>query len=294
MGKLKDFYEKRYKFILAIPMVILAFSIIFLINFYSEHNDIVEKDVSLKGGISATLYPDIEIDIEELETVLKNDIGSDFFVRSLGGIEGSRNGFLVETSEIDIETLENSLENNFQINLNDDNFFVEQTGSRLGQDFYKQMIRALIIAFVLMSVVVLITFRSLIPSLAVILSALFDIVVTIVVIDIIGIRISSAGIAALLLLVGYSIDTDILLTTRILKMRGEGEQWERLVGAVKTGLTMTVTSMAAVLVAFLFSISLVLKQMFLIIFIGLIADIVATYMMNAEILTLYMKRKYNE
>lgn len=212
----------------------------------------------------------------------------------LGGAGGSKEGFLVETSELDIDVLEASIENNFQIDLNDDNFFVEQTGSRLGQDFYKQMVRALIIAFVLMSLVILISFRSFIPSLAVVLSALFDLTVTLVIIDIIGIRISSAGIAALLLLLGYSVDTDVLLTTRMLKRRSEGEHWDRLIGAVKTGLTMTVTTIVAMLVAFLFSTSLVLKQMFLIILIGLVVDIIATYLMNAEILTWYMKRKFHE
>jgi len=85
MSKLKEFYEKKYKLILIIPAIIFILSVIFLVNFYFNHGDIVEKDVSLKGGISATFYPDIQIDINELEATLKNDVGDELFVRSIGG-----------------------------------------------------------------------------------------------------------------------------------------------------------------------------------------------------------------
>jgi len=63
------------------------------------------------------------------------------------------------------------------------------------------MIFALITSFVLMGIVVLIVYRSLVPSMAIIFSALFDLVVTIALIDLFGIRISSAGVAALILVI---------------------------------------------------------------------------------------------
>jgi len=70
--------------------------------------------------------------------------------------------------------------------------------------------------------------------------------------------------------------------------------WERIKGSAKTGLTMSITTFTAMLIAFIFSTSLVFKQMFLIIVFGLVADVIATYLMNTGILKLYMKRKYNE
>ena len=42
------------------------------------------------------------------------------------------------------------------------------------------------------------------------------------------------GIAAFLLLIGYSIDSDILLTTKVLKRR-MGTLFERVKSAMKTG-----------------------------------------------------------
>ena len=68
-----------------------------------------------------------------------------------------------------------------------------------------------------MGIVVFITFRKLIPSLAVIFSAILDLVGTLAIISLLDFKLSTAGIAAFLMVVGYSIDTDILLTTRLLK-----------------------------------------------------------------------------
>ena len=290
MGKIEAFYNKWYKLLLLIPALMLILSVIIIAQFYASHGDIFEKDVSLKGGISATLYLDTKVDLSDIQALLKEELGDEVFVRELSAISGTQDGFLIETSIVDVENLERIIEEGLTVDLNEENFFVEETGSKLGEDFYRQMIRALLVAFIFMGIAILITFRSIIPSFAVILSAGLDIIGTIALIDLIGIRISAAGVAALLLLVGYSVDTDVVLTTRVLK-RKEGSIWNRLVGSLKTGLTMTVTALVAVGVGYLFATSLVFKQMFLIIFLGLVVDIFSTYAMNAGILKWYAERK---
>ena len=218
------------------------------------------------------------------------ELDGDVFVRSLAILEGTLNVLLVEASDIDADGLKELLESQLGISLNDENYFVEETGSKLGEDFYKQMVSAVLIAFLLMALTILIIFRKIIPSVIVVLSALLDIIVTVAVIDLLGIRINAAGIAALLLLIGYSVDTDVLLLTKLIKST-EGSVWERIVSSAKTGLTMTVTTLSAMMVGFIFSSSLILKQMFLIIFIGLVVDVISTYLMNAGLLKWYLERK---
>jgi len=131
-----------------------------------------------------------------------------------------------------------------------------------------------------------------IPSSAVIISAFADILMTLVFVNLLGIKLSSAGIVAFLMLIGYSVDTDILLTTRILK-RSEGSLNQRMFGAFKTGITMTLTSLLAVGVALFIvqSFSTVLSQIFLILFIGLGFDIFNTWITNASILKWYMEKR---
>jgi len=122
------------------------------------------------------------------------------------------------------------------------------------------------------------------------MSGVFDIIVTLAVIDLIGIRISTAGVAALLLILGYSIDTDVVLTTRVLK-RKEGTIEARIINSMKTGFTMTFTTLTALLVGYFISNSFVIKEMFLIIMIGLLVDVLVTWLFNAGVLRWYLEKK---
>jgi preprotein translocase subunit SecF len=94
------------------------------------------------------------------------------------------------------------------------------------------------------------------------------------------------------MLIGYSVDTDILLTSRALKSR-EGTLNSRIYGAFKTGILMTLTALAAVLPAFFLITGLPdsFRQIFLILSIGLFADIFNTWLTNASIIKWYCNKK---
>ena len=143
-----------------------------------------------------------------------------------------------------------------------------------------------------MGFVVFIIFRTFIPSTAVILSAFADILMTLALFNFLGMKMSTAGIIAFLMLIGYSVDTDILLTTRILK-RQEGSLNKRIFGAFKTGITMTLTSLLAISFALFIvkSFSVILSQIFTILIIGLGFDILNTWITNVSILKWYVEAK---
>ena len=160
----------------------------------------------------------------------------------------------------------------------------------MGASFFKDLIIALLIAFVFMAIVVFLYFRNLVPAGAVILAAASDILITLAIVNLIGMKLSAAGIAAFLMLIGYSVDTDILLSTRVLKRR-EGTEMERIYGAFKTGMTMTITTLIAITVALVITQSEVIRQIMTILLIGLIVDIINTWIQNVGILRLYLERK---
>ncbi len=133
-------------------------------------------------------------------------------------------------------------------------------------------------------------FKYSIPSAAVVISAFADIIMTLALVDLLGIKVSSAGIIAFLMLIGYSVDSDIMLTTRLLKRH---DQEKRFFNAFKTGITMTLTSIVAITVALIItqSFSEVLKQILTILLIGLFFDIPNTWITNASILKWYLEIK---
>jgi preprotein translocase subunit SecF len=150
-----------------------------------------------------------------------------------------------------------------------------------------------IIAYVMGVVLIGLYLKSSIPSFMVILNVFSDVIVTLAVINIMGIKLSTAGIAAFLMIIGYSVDTNILLSTKLLKKK-EGSVIERLFNAMQTGLTMTLTTAAAIIVALIFTQSEVIKQIMTILLIGLIVDMIYTWLQNAGILRLYLDKNHSE
>jgi len=128
------------------------------------------------------------------------------------------------------------------------------------------------------------------PSAAVILAAFSDIVVTLAVMNVFGVKISAAGVAAFLMLIGYSVDTDILLSTRVLRQR-QGSVYESVVSSLKTGMLMSFTSFIAALIGFIVRQSATIKQIMLIILVGLLADMINTWLQNAGIIRMYAERR---
>jgi preprotein translocase subunit SecF len=286
----RKLYYNHHKKLFIIPIIILVVALILLTVQTVTTGDIIQKDVSLKGGITATIYT--QEDFPNLEQELNEAFPeNDLLVRTLKQFGSDTNiGVSIEISDVEQDELKDTLEQLTSLELTSEIYSVEIVGSSLGENFYKQMIVAIILAFIFMAIVVLITFRMWIPSVTVVFAAFADLTITMAILNLANIRLSTAGIAALLLLIGYSIDTNILLTTRVLKKR-EGTILEGIKSSMKTGLTMSLTTIIASSVAFFVSTSLVLKQMFLIIIIGLLVDIIITYCMNAGVLIWYAKKK---
>ena len=244
----------------------------------------------MKGGSTITIDYDAKINLDELESFLSNQFPlADFSIRTISSA-GRTTSIAIDSDAQDndeIDILLGVIKEHTK--LNDDAYTVETMGSSLGDSFFKQTAIALLIAFFLMGIVVLIYFRTIVPSMAVILAAFSDIVVTLAIFNLTGIKLSTAGIAAFLMLIGYSVDTDILLSTRLLKRKGE--IMSKVYGAMKTGLTMSTTTLSAVFVALIFVQSDVIKQIMIILFIGLLVDILMTWIQNVGILRLYLEKK---
>ena len=282
-------YHKQYKKLLLIPLIMLIAAIVVICAQVAITGDFINKAVSLKGGTTITIPTEQLININQLENILSQEFnGLEVSIRKLARA-GKQTGIIIDTDVKSTEELQDFLES-VQSNIGElGDYSTEVMGSSLGASFFKETIIALILAFIFMGLVVFLYFRTIVPSLAVILAAFSDIFVTLAIINLLGIKLSTAGIAAFLMLIGYSVDTDILLTTRMLK-RKEGSLNERIMQAMKTGLTMTITTLTVVTLALIFSQSNTIQQIMLILFIGLFVDIINTWIQNVGILRWYLEK----
>ena len=289
---LKSAYKVHYKKLLIIPFALLVLAI-FAIGFkLAVTGDFINRDVSLKGGVTITVPTDQQIDISQLKDYIslkfpENDIST----KALSQF-GTQVGIIVEADmgEEGVNALIEEIGNALNKKLTTRDYSIEIVGSSLGASFFREIITALLIAFLLMALVIFLYFRTLVPSGAVILAVFSDILITVSIVNLLGMKISAAGIAAFLMLIGYSVDTNILLSTRVLK-RKEGTEDERFFGAFKTGIMMSSTTLIAILMALIFTQSEVIRQIMVILLIGLLIDLVNTWVQNVGILRIYLERK---
>ena len=216
-------------------------------------------DVELDENSSILTVLAIELDAEELESVIEYYLGYD----------------------VDME---------FQSK----NINSRSVGATLGSRFRDQGLHALLYAYLLIILVVFVAFRDFIPSITVILAATLDGLIAAGGMALFGITLEPASLVAILMLVGYSVDTNILLTTRVL--RGKfGTINERIDDAMKTGLTMSATTILVMAVILfvsneVFRIS-TLSSIAAVLLMGLVGDLATTWFMNAGILKWYMEEK---
>jgi preprotein translocase subunit SecF len=289
--KIIRFYDRYYKELLIIPVLLLLIAIAQIsIQTYTT-GDFIQKGISLKGGITVTIPTEKALDKDLLMASLTKEFPKiDLTIRDLQSA-GTIVGLVVEADLQDSNDIDRALAIIQQDTGIDKSIYgLETIQPSLGASFFREAFIAMIVAFAFMAIVVFLAFRTFVPSFAAVFSVFSDITITIATLNVLDIKVSTAGIAALLMLIGYSVDTDILLSTRVLK-RTEGSLFDRILSSIKTGMTMVGTTLAAVIIAIIFTESETLRQIMLIILIGLIADIFNTWIQNAGILRWYVEHR---
>jgi preprotein translocase subunit SecF len=271
---------ERYKLLMAIPAVVLLLSLGYI--GYLIAGPGLQMDIDLKGGTQISLDSSQPLDIANIERLLADYAPT---VRSARGLTGY-------TTIIDVGVESNATGILDELKASGylfDSYSSQTIGPALGASFFAQAQLALVLAFLFMAITVFIVFRIPTPSFYVILSAFADIVEAFALSQFLGIKLSLATFTALLLLIGYSVDTDILLTVRVLK--SEGDISAKIRGAMKTGMTMLSATGAALLALFVMHASSTITQIASVLLIGLVFDVLNTWITNAGLLRWYIERK---
>ncbi len=163
----------------------------------------------------------------------------------------------------------------------------------LSEYFISKVFQIFVISTVLVVIVVFAVFRTFVPSLAVLSGAFADVLIAMGAMGLFGIPLTLSSFAALLMLVGFSLDTDMLLTMRVIKRR-EGTAKERAYEAMKTGITMSSATILSFSV--LFALALITHistyyQIAAVAICGLFGDIIATWFFNAVIVLWYAEKR---
>jgi len=278
---------------MAIPILMFLVAFAILGFNYATTGEFLEKGTDFAGG--SEIQFDIEGDFStaEVEEAFSNAGRGD--VNVLRQETGNNSLAIVQLPPPTIE--EEEAENI----LTDAGYSADVLGLRtisasVSDQFFLQAQIAFLLAFTTMSLVIFIAFKDLTPSLAVIVAAFGDIVVAAAGMVVLGIPLTLGSLAALLMLIGYSVDTDIVLSTRVLK-RNRGDLKHRIWSSIKTGTTMSMGGAAGFTLLYIISYTLVgpseLSNIASVMVIGLLADMPLTWIGNVLILKKYEEGSFD-
>ena len=259
-----------------------------------------EKDLSLKGGyfvkLSAKDQTNVDQFIVDLKSQLSERLQKDVEISKVTAL-GKVESIVIETEvseedpNSDITYINNQISDISGI-ASDDFLSTGLVNSSLGNSFFRQIIYAVIFSFIFMSITVFIYFRSIAPSVAIVACAFLDILCTLATFNLLGYKLSTASIAAFLMLIGYSVDTDILLTTKVLKQKASSDININIYEAIITGITMQMTTVTALVVGLVVVKSPVIQQIMTVLLIGVVYDIINTWIMNVGLIRWFFEKKY--
>lgn len=262
-----------------IPLVLFVISLAVIISTFAATGMPVTPGIDFSGGTAVTIITS-DSD-EQLQTT--------FAGYPLSEISDMNNGKFLKFGSMDdakYQSLSDLISQKYP------DAKIDQIGESFGKSLQSQAALAIVFSFIGMAIVVFLTFRTFVPSVAVVFSALADMVMAAAGMNIVGIPLSLGTTAALLMLIGYSVDSDILLTNRVLKRQGKLN--DKLMGAFHTGMIMTSTTFAAVaalfLVSWLGSIQIIM-EISAVLLIGLVADIINTWLTNVGIIKWYVLKE---
>jgi preprotein translocase subunit SecF len=289
-----DYERYTNRQLAAIPLAVLAVAMVVLVALYVATGSPVPLGIDFTGGTELTVQTNTPSD----EIGAAFDVEPENIQQTVQADGGSAGGQYIVTfantgEEVNGSELAGQARQNLEPTCSDtDNCEIVQsrqsTTARFAGTSQQTAVIGLGAAFLGMSVLAFALFRTFVPSLAIVVSAFSDIVIPLAIMGLVGIKLSLGTVAALLMLIGYSVDSDILLNNHIL--RREGGFYESTHRAMQTGVTMTLTSLSAMAVmavtAWLFGIEL-MASIGIVLVLGLATDLMNTYMMNLSLLRWY-------
>lgn len=284
-----DNYEKW----LFVPIAIFFLCAGILMTSYITEGEMVQKGIDFTGGAEIQFQIPSGTTKQELSSMFSQEMES-VNVRTMSEEEDSR-WIIVQTKTTGEEfdsfqgKVKDILENNEIELLSDIN--IRTVGRSVSSSFLLEAQIATAVAFLIMSTAIFIAFRDFIPSIAVILSAFADITFALAGMNLFGIELSLGSLAAILMLIGYSVDTDIVISTRVLKEK-EDSLKERIKESILTGSTMSGGGILAFTILLLVSTSPVLDEIAGVMIMGLTADLFITWLGNAAILKMHDEGRF--
>ena len=281
--KFTNWYSKNYRALMIIPLIVFFMASFAFYTTYKTTGSLFELDIDLSGGTVVTVYTTMvpegtKEQFESLELGFREirsyDGGELIAVAIEGGPQFTREEILSE----------------IQLWFSDAEYDVKSVGPSMGKSFMRGSILAVGLGFLAMGIILALIFRQPIVAFTVILSGFLNVFETAAFMTFFGVKLAPHTIGALLMLMGWSVDSEVLFDTKILR-GGSGDPKKRALHAMKTAMTMSAAIFASLSALYIVSTSTLIKDIALVMMLGAFFDIINTWFQSLSMVLWYAETK---
>lgn len=221
-----NFINSNYKRILIVNIFLFIILFGYVLYNYFSYGRVFDLSVEITGGYLIILPS--KMDIEALKSLLIKANAVDYSFYQTGG------KIYIEAKELNREVFIKELEN-YGITENEITF--QQFSSYIGEIIFRHLVLLLIISTIIISFVIWIRFRDKRPVSGIISVILWDFVLVITLINLLGIKVGPIGLVTLIGILGFAINNNILLATNVFQEK-ERRFEDRIKMSLKVSLLM--------------------------------------------------------
>jgi len=242
--KILSFIENNYKKFLMISMVIFVIFVGIILFNYFKYEYIINKSITISGGYVTLINNNYHITNPEIQNTLNQMNITDYVLYNTPNI------IYIESGEQINETLLINLFNqDYNIKLLPTDISIQQYSSLVGNLIFNQFLFFVILAMILAAFIIFISFRASKITLNIISTILFDVVGLLSILSITKYPIGANGFIGMLMILGFAIDNNVVLSTNIVKEK-EKPFIERVRMSFRVGMLMEVIALYTLLLLY--------------------------------------------
>ncbi|MGM0413553.1 MAG: protein translocase subunit SecF [Bacillota bacterium] len=285
-----DLMSKK-KIWFTVSIVLMVASLLFLII------NGLNLGIDFQGGSIIELSFSEEVNTEQVRAVLEDiDIATESQLQESGDAEASEtSGIIIRSSELtqdEIQDINNAMEENFE---GTELLRSESVGPVIGEELRRQALLALLAAAI--AIVLYISFRFEFKfAIVAIMTLTHDVIFTVGVFALLGREVNTAFIAALLTIIGYSINDTIVIFDRIrenMKLYKRTSFMElanrAVVDTLPRSINTSATTLVAILAIYIFG-GAAIKTFMLALFVGMAVGTYSSVFVASPILVSWVER----
>ncbi|BFI73707.1 protein-export membrane protein SecF [Nanoarchaeota archaeon] len=288
LTKVLSFIEKNYKKFIILTIILFVIFVGAILFNYLKNGYILNKSIDISGGYVTMINNNYHITNQEITTILHQMNITDYILYDTPNIIYIESGQSINESQLIY--LFNA---DYHISLTPSDISIQQYSSIVGNLIFNQFAEFVVIVMILVGIIIFIAFRVSNVTLNIMSTIAFDVLGLLAILSSIKYPIGANGFIAMLMILGFAIDNNVVLSTNMVKEK-EKPFVERVKMSFRVGMLMEIIALYALIILYLLVPDPSVKDFSTVLSIAIALDLLYYLIGNIPIYKYFTLRKEKE